>query len=91
VASKGSCKATEAGVAIDIRTTPESPVLKWAFGLLTAYSGPFGAFLYVLGCREPLPVHEQLSLLQIRSGRTDGGVHKHRLSFDTTVALKKTA
>ncbi len=42
-------------VAIDIRSTPESPVLKWAFVLITAYTGPFGAFLYVLGCREPLP------------------------------------
>jgi hypothetical protein len=47
-------------VAIDIRTTPEHPVMKWAFILFTAYSGPFGAFLYVLGCREPLPgMHEQ--------------------------------
>jgi hypothetical protein len=47
-------------VAIDIRTTPESPVLKWGFMLLTAYTGVFGAFLYVLGCREPLPgLHEQ--------------------------------
>ena len=47
-------------VAIDIRTTPEHPVMKWAFVLFTAYSGPFGAFLYVLGCREPLPgTHEQ--------------------------------
>ena len=47
-------------VAIDIRTTPESPVLKWGFLLLTAYTGVFGAFLYVLGCREPLPgLHEQ--------------------------------
>jgi hypothetical protein len=47
-------------VAIDIRTTPESPVLKWGFILLTAYIGPFGAFLYVLGCREPLPgLHER--------------------------------
>jgi len=46
-------------VAIDIRTTPESPVMKWGFVLLTLYSGPFGAFLYVLGCREPLPgLHE---------------------------------
>lgn len=42
-------------VAIDIRSTPESPVLKWGFILLTAYTGPIGAFLYVLGCREPLP------------------------------------
>lgn len=47
-------------VAIDIRSTPEHPVMKWAFVLFTAYSGPFGAFLYVLGCREPLPgLHER--------------------------------
>lgn len=47
-------------VAIDIRNTPESPVLKWGFVLLTAYTGPIGAFLYVLGCREPLPgLHER--------------------------------
>jgi hypothetical protein len=47
-------------VAVDIRATPEHPVLKWAFVLITAYLGPAGAFLYVLGCREPLPgLHEQ--------------------------------
>ncbi len=47
-------------VAIDIQATPESPVLKWGFVLLTAYTGPLGAFLYVLGCREPLPgLHER--------------------------------
>ena len=47
-------------VAIDIRNTPESPVLEWGFVLLTAFTGPLGAFLYVLGCREPLPgLHEQ--------------------------------
>jgi hypothetical protein len=47
-------------VAADIYRTPESPVLKWAFILLTAYTGPVGAFLYVLGCREPLPgLHER--------------------------------
>src|ERR1700745_3173020 len=47
-------------VAIDIRTTPESVVMKWGFVLLTAYTGVVGAFLYVLGCREPLPgLHEQ--------------------------------
>jgi Domain of unknown function (DUF4396) len=49
-------------VAIDIGSTPESPVLKWAFVLITAYTGPIGAFLYVLGCREPLPgLHERYS------------------------------
>ena len=42
-------------VAIDIRTSPVSPVMRWAFVLFTAYTGPIGAFLYVLGCREPLP------------------------------------
>ncbi|MDQ6905652.1 MAG: DUF4396 domain-containing protein [Chloroflexota bacterium] len=47
-------------VVVDIRATPESPVLKWGFLLLTAYTGPVGAFLYVLGCREPLPgLHER--------------------------------
>jgi hypothetical protein len=42
-------------LVIDIwRTTPESQVLKWAFVILTAFTGPVGAFFYVLGCREPL-------------------------------------
>src|ERR1700752_416012 len=52
--------ATLLFVAVDVRTTPESPVLKWGFVLLTAYTGVVGAFLYVLGCRDPLPgAHEQ--------------------------------
>ncbi|MFZ0246633.1 DUF4396 domain-containing protein [Candidatus Binatus sp.] len=47
-------------VVVDIRSTPAPPVLKWGFILLTAYTGPVGAFLYVLGCREPLPgLHER--------------------------------
>jgi hypothetical protein len=47
-------------VALDIRTTPESPVMKWGFVLVTAYTGVVGAFLYVLGCREPLHgLHER--------------------------------
>jgi hypothetical protein len=47
-------------VAIDIRSMPISRVMKWGFVLLTAYTGPIGAFLYVLGCREPLPgLHER--------------------------------
>jgi hypothetical protein len=54
-------------VAVDIRTTPESPVMKWGFVLLTAYTGVVGAFLYVLGCREPLPgTHEQYTAAQWR-------------------------
>ncbi|NKY51453.1 DUF4396 domain-containing protein [Nocardia vermiculata] len=46
-------------VAIDIRTTPEATVMKWGFVIITAFSGLFGALLYVLSCREPLPgTHE---------------------------------
>jgi hypothetical protein len=42
-------------VVIDIwRSTLESPVLKWAFVILSAFTGPLGAFFYVLDCREPL-------------------------------------
>ncbi|MEO8244750.1 MAG: DUF4396 domain-containing protein [bacterium] len=47
-------------VAIDIRSSPQPGVMKWGFILLTAYTGPMGAFLYVLGCREPLSgIHER--------------------------------
>lgn len=54
-------------VIFDIRSTPESPVLKWGFVLLTAYTGPIGAFLYVLGCREPLPgLHERYTAVRWR-------------------------
>ena len=41
-------------VAIDIRTTPAHPVMKWGFVLLVAYTGVFGLVLFVLGCREPM-------------------------------------
>src|SRR5450631_260179 len=54
-------------VAVDIRTTPESPVMKWGFVLLTAYTGVVGAFLYVLGCREPLTgLHERYTAVRWR-------------------------
>lgn len=54
-------------VAADIRRTPASAVLKWAFVLLTLYIGPVGAFLYVLGCREPLPgLHERYTAVRWR-------------------------
>ena len=54
-------------VATDIRKTPESKVLKWGFILLTLYTGPFGAFLYVLGCREPLAgLHERFVAVRRR-------------------------
>lgn len=48
-------------VVIDVwRTTPAATVLKWAFVILTAFTGPIGAFFYVLGCREPLHgTHEE--------------------------------
>lgn len=55
-------------VAIDIwRTTPEASVLKWAFMILTAFTGPIGAFFYVLGCREPLRgTHEEYASVRWR-------------------------
>ncbi len=54
-------------VVVDIRATPESTVMKWGFVLLTAYTGPIGAFLYVLGCREPLSgLHERYVAIRWR-------------------------
>jgi len=48
--------------------------MKWAFVLFTAYSGPFGAFLNVLGCRESLPgLHEQYVSARWRQARHDDG------------------
>jgi hypothetical protein len=48
-------------VVVDIRSTPEATVMKWGFGIVTVFSGPFGALLYVLSCKEPLPrTHEKL-------------------------------
>ena len=41
-------------VSVDTRSTPAHPVLKWAFIILALFTGPFAAFFYVLGCREPL-------------------------------------
>jgi hypothetical protein len=32
-------------VAVDSRATPESPVLKWGFIIVTLYSGPVGLVL----------------------------------------------
>ncbi len=47
-------------VVVDIPKTPESTVLKWAFVILVVFTGPLGAFFYVLGCREPLKgTHER--------------------------------
>jgi Domain of unknown function (DUF4396) len=41
--------------------------MKWGFVLLTAYTGVVGAFLYVLGCREPLPgLHESYTAARWR-------------------------
>ena len=46
-------------VAADIGRTPESPVLKWGFVIVTLYTGPVGLVLYLWSCREPLPAtHE---------------------------------
>src|SRR5262249_2061614 len=54
-------------VAIDIRTTPDSPALKQGFVLVTLFTGPLGAMLDVLGCRERLPgTHQQYVAAQWR-------------------------
>jgi hypothetical protein len=41
-------------VVVDLWTAPVNLVLKWAFIILAVFTGPFAAFFYVLGCREPL-------------------------------------
>ena len=47
-------------VAADMGHTPESPVLKWGFVIVTLYTGPIGLVLYLWSCREPLPgTHEE--------------------------------
>lgn len=42
-------------VAIDIRRTPESTVMKWGFVVVTLFTGVIGLVLYLIACREPLP------------------------------------
>ena len=38
-----------------IRTTPAEPVIKIGWLLVILYTGPFGLFMYLLSCKEPLP------------------------------------
>jgi hypothetical protein len=42
-------------VLIDFRNTPVSWVQKLAWGLVIAYTGPVGLFVYLLACRNPGP------------------------------------
>lgn len=58
-------------VALDIRGTPANPVLKAGFILLTLYAGPFGALLYVFGCRQRTPA-EHASFVAARWRQTLG-------------------
>ena len=38
---------------------PETAVMKWAFVLVTLYTGPFGLIVYIMSCKEPYPgTHE---------------------------------
>ncbi|MEP6753710.1 MAG: DUF4396 domain-containing protein [Candidatus Dormiibacterota bacterium] len=54
-------------VAVDIRTTPEPLVMKVGFVVITLYSGPIGALLYALSCREPMSAtHEQFVAVRWR-------------------------
>lgn len=48
-------------VAYDLITrTPEMPVMKWGWVLVTLYTGPVGLLIYWFSCREPAPgTHEQ--------------------------------
>lgn len=48
-------------VAFDLYTrTPEMPVMKPAWIIVTVFTGPLALFLYLVACREPLPgTHEQ--------------------------------
>ncbi|MEV7615746.1 DUF4396 domain-containing protein [Streptomyces sp. NPDC089799] len=50
-------------VAYDAYTkNPELTVMKWGWVLVTLYTGPIGAALYVLSCKEPRPgTHERFT------------------------------
>lgn len=55
-------------LALDIRTTPAHPVIKWAFAILALFMGPLALLLYVFGCREPLRTsHESFVAARWRS------------------------
>lgn len=42
------------------RRNPEMTVMKWGWVLVTLYTGPIGAAVYVLSCQEPRPgTHER--------------------------------
>ena len=53
--------ASAAYVAWDAYTNnPELTVMKWGWVLVTLYTGPVGAVLYVMSCKEPRPgTHER--------------------------------
>ena len=54
------CAASVVYVAVDIRHTPEAPVMKWGWLLVTLYMGPIAAGLYILSDKEPEPgTHEE--------------------------------
>jgi hypothetical protein len=54
-------------VAIDIRSTPESPVLKMGICAVDCLHGRCRRVPYVLGCREPLPgTHERYTAARWR-------------------------
>ncbi len=38
-----------------LRNTPSTGVMKIAWALVVAYTGPIGLFVYLLSCRQPLP------------------------------------
>jgi len=61
-----------------IRFNPEVGVMKWAFVLVTLYTGPIGLILYILACKEPYPgTHAQFvrPLWKQTVGSTGGDKH----------------
>jgi hypothetical protein len=43
-----------------VTNNPELKVMKWGWVLVTVYTGPLGAALYILSCKEPRPgTHEE--------------------------------
>lgn len=52
---------TALSVAWDaVTNNPELKVMKWGWVLVTVYTGPLGAALYILSCKEPRPgTHEE--------------------------------
>jgi Domain of unknown function (DUF4396) len=61
---------------------PEVPVMKWAFVLVTLYTGPLGLALYLLSCKEPYPGTHDLFIKPM--WKQAAGSTMHCLAGDAT-------